>query len=162
MGSISLCFANFSPYEWLLNYQKLWNNLACPLCQPRTPGFSRVIQLGFQILAGATPIVAPIKSHILWHSHTVGSHPYSGWWFQTVCWPNLMIPRNFRTFSGLNHRTWKNPRSSIGFTWFHLVSPAQSISWPGQVVVKRVSFPAYDRRETCENPISGKRNPCGS
>lgn len=29
-------------------------------------------------------------------------------------------------------------------------------------MVKRVSFPACDRRETCENPISGKRNACGS
>ena len=41
---------------------------------------------------------------------------------------------------------------------YHLVSTG--ISWPGQVVVKRVSFPAYDRRETCyDHPIFRQAQP---
>ena len=119
MGSISLRFANFSPYEWLLNYQKLWNNLACSLCQPRTPGFSRVIQLGFQIIAGATPMVAPIKSHILWHSQIVASHPNSGWWFPIQCvGPIWWSQETFTHLSGLNRhgKIHQAALVSLGFT----------------------------------------------
>ena len=118
MGSISLRFANFSPYEWLLNYQKLWNNLACPLCQPRTPGFSRVIQLGFQILAGAAPIVAPIKSHILWHSHIVGSHLF---WL-VVSNSVLAQSDDPKKLSHIFRAQSQNMEKSTKQHWFHFVS----------------------------------------